>query len=623
MVPFFSSLVITPTCSSISHPREFFARLGRFSEKIWTIGKVYKTYEVKNIDANTVTLAYTGLRKQTCFRSLSKIIALVAFFPFLFGFRCVYKCCNKFKVKLLSDLSKQSNSIDLPIIYSEISNVPTKKPINLSVLASKVQDVVRDEFKKDHQERVLEEKGSEKIEDGMDVVQEQILPKEELITEFLDSRIVPKFSYKKLDPDTLFKRGQENLLAKDYEEALECLGRFLICLDNKFDDRKVEALKLAFECLKNLKKVNRRLSAKDQTYTKFRELFTEYKEHRIENNDKKVLAKLALFGEVSPYTLSNSRGIKTSDLPIEEVVKNISVKNEKTPEGFKYKYALSYSSGKANVAITDPQMEDRHGVTSILIKQKDQVAVEATVFIIADGHGDKQGQNGTVCSQFVIDQLPKMLEEELNAKNSLCDKDVFNSMKLAPVKVQDLWKKGTVFSATTFCFALIFKDQAQTLQVWLGNAGDCRAVITTNLEYKQVTTDGRYRDESKDINPADKQFLTSIALREGVVKQDHSGVYRLDGLIQPFRGIGHQDIKGFSSRPDVTKVDFSKLRGLTDVKLFMFTDGVGDVVEAHEVKALTDSLSLEMGANRLVAESILRDSNDNITVLGIELEPQI
>ncbi|KIC74511.1 hypothetical protein DB42_BC00060 [Neochlamydia sp. EPS4] len=50
---------------------------------------------------------------------------------------------------------------------------------------------------------------------------------------------------------------------------------------------------------------------------------------------------------------------------------------------------------------------------------------------------------------------------------------------------------------------------------------------------------------------ANKQFLTSIHLREGWINKDEQNIHRLAGIVQPLRSIGHQDIKGFSSLPEI------------------------------------------------------------------------
>lgn len=139
-------------------------------------------------------------------------------------------------------------------------------------------------------------------------------------------------------------------------------------------------------------------------------------------------------------------------------------------------------------------------------------------------------------------------------KLDLGELDLWNALKLAPVKVNDLWKKKCHLQTlgTTVSFALIFDNPyTQNEEVWIGNLGDLRAGLGIGLECQQLTIDARYRNEKEDLNMANKQFLTSIHLREGWVNKDEQNIYRLAGIVQPLRSIGHQDIKGFSSRPEI------------------------------------------------------------------------
>ncbi|KIC75359.1 hypothetical protein DB41_HO00070 [Neochlamydia sp. TUME1] len=126
--------------------------------------------------------------------------------------------------------------------------------------------------------------------------------------------------------------------------------------------------------------------------------------------------------------------------------------------------------------------------------------------------------------------------------------------ELAPVKVNDLWMKKCQLhtSGTTVSFALIFDNPyTQIEEVWIGNLGDLRAILGIGPDCQQLTTDARYRNEKEDLNMANKQLLTSIHLREGWVDKDKQNIHRVAGIVQPLRGIGHQDIKGFSSRPEI------------------------------------------------------------------------
>ena len=275
------------------------------------------------------------------------------------------------------------------------------------------------------------------------------------------------------------------------------------------------------------------------------------------------------------------------------------------------------------MAIDDPSMEDRYLVTSFKIEQKDKEPIDVQLFGVFDGHADSTKATSE-CAEIVKQNLSQYLKSELDGKDSLSDLNLWNAIKLAPVKIN--YDKN-IPSGTTYCFAILFKDpQTNADVVWSANGGDSR-ILCTGAQCMQLSTDARYRDEASDENPANKKFSTSIQLRDGYVAQGADGIYRLGNVVEPLRGIGHNPdfgnntygkIKGFSSRPEIMKVDTSQFK--EDLRLVLFTDGTSDVIGSQEVMDIIQGLPVARAANKLVEHAIKLNSQDNNTVMVVDIK---
>ncbi|BBI16687.1 hypothetical protein [Neochlamydia sp. S13] len=156
-------------------------------------------------------------------------------------------------------------------------------------------------------------------------------------------------------------------------------------------------------------------------------------------------------------------------------------------------------------------------------------------------------------------------------------------------------------SGTTVSFALIFDNPyTQNEEVWIGNLGNSWAILGIDPDCQQLTTDARYRNEKGDLNVGNKQFLTSIHLREGWVDKDEQNIHRLAGILQPLRGIGHQDIKGFFSCPAIQRINLSPFK--EPVVLVLATDATMEVLGSQEIIPLLQNE--EELADKLVKEAI-------------------
>jgi serine/threonine protein phosphatase PrpC len=115
---------------------------------------------------------------------------------------------------------------------------------------------------------------------------------------------------------------------------------------------------------------------------------------------------------------------------------------------------------------------------------------------------------------------------------------------------------------------------------------------------------------------ANKQFLTSIHLRERLVDKDEQNIHRLAGIVQPLRGIDHQDIKGFFSRPEIQRINLSPFK--EPIVLVLATGATMEVLGSQEIIPLLQNE--EEPADKLVKEAIKRKSEDNNTVIVIKLK---
>lgn len=572
-VPFFTPIVDTEASRN-----ERLAFLGRFSENIWNVGsqRVCKITYVSQ-DYKQVNVKDLEEKKRSFVKTLSKIILLVFLFPFFLGVRCLYKTLNSFFIEKQTSLKEQKidSALSIPVPLIPVRSLENEKM---------------------------------ELGDDFDASREKKEPMPLVL-----KKIGKKFNADESYTQDLLVQAEELYLNHKYAEALDLYVSFLISLENQPDKRKIEVLDKGFDCLK---KLGTRIQNK--TPKAFRDLYTEYKEHYQEKDPQVVKHKLERLSKrslaINPDALKEIFLHEFAEGLIESH-ESILIKNESSSEESLYPYSVSSSPGRPHLSFDDSLMEDRHLITQLRVEQRGMEPVKVQLFILCDGHADVTGREGSQCAQFVIDNLPEQLKIELEAKDSLSDLNVWNALKLAPVKVHDLWKKKKVHSATTVSFALIFKDPYTQKDVaWVGNVGDGRTLLSRAGTALQLSTDARYRaNEEENPNVYDKRFYPSLKRRNGTIINQ-----RMGGLVQPLRLIGHQDLPGFSSRPDIQKIDSSLFNDALHV--ILLTDGVTDVIDSLRSVKILKGLTVDQMANRLVAQAICLKSEDNMTALVIELK---
>jgi serine/threonine protein phosphatase PrpC len=287
----------------------------------------------------------------------------------------------------------------------------------------------------------------------------------------------------------------------------------------------------------------------------------------------------------------------------------------------------AFSVGLTHTIGQRKAMEDRSLVTMITVQQADQPEVNMDLYAVFDGHGDKDRKHGETCAQFCKENFAEILKAQLEKKNSLSDLDLWNALKLAGVELNKSWAAAKKTKAgSTASFAIVFvHPETQEKMVCTGSIGDTRLMISSGSVVKQLATDARIEDTEPHL--LDKSFLQSVKNRKGEIKKDAQGTNRLN-LMECVRVIGNHEFVdkktdlqaiGFSARPEVSILKLSDFES-DQVRLVIASDGVSDVMGTQKMADEIQGLNPQTAARRLVEQSLIRDSGDNITALVVDIK---
>lgn len=306
---------------------------------------------------------------------------------------------------------------------------------------------------------------------------------------------------------------------------------------------------------------------------------------------------------------------------------------------------VSASTGKQLM-----KWEDRNIVMELPLEAHEQV--EASVFGIFDGHG------GSTASTYLKQNMPRILQERLNACEDLDDQmEIWDALKIAMVQADSEFRATGGRDGSTAILALVINKS-----VWIVNVGDCRAVLAKDGETLQL---------SRDASAVDKKMRKSIVSRDGVVGlifQGNRGVRyqsyyskegKVEGVVQPPEGktlfskvlkkemidlsgkgtygaprrvpqmgpartIGDRTYPEVSPRPELRRLDLTQLDKEGQNLLILGCDGLWDTVGSVEATQIAHTLksegktALEI-AQALKAMAFEKGSTDNTTVLVVEL----
>lgn len=243
------------------------------------------------------------------------------------------------------------------------------------------------------------------------------------------------------------------------------------------------------------------------------------------------------------------------------------------------KFYRGVKCGYAETIGTRPSMED-----SLIIRESDRPKTPALYGVI-DGHG------GYKTSAIAASMIPELFEK--------LEKKSIGSMSDVLKQVNKHLSKLQVTDGATIVIATV----APTL-VSVAHLGDARALI--------VRRDGTVSPLTYDHKPTERSELD-------VLKDGHAYVAsgRLSSHLAVSRAIGDFRVDGVSRTPDVTTHEI----GPDDIRLVLACDGVFDVMENEEVGALVARVSdIHRAAATVRDEAIIRGSNDNVSVIVIDIE---
>ncbi|MCH1430814.1 MAG: protein phosphatase 2C domain-containing protein, partial [Chlamydiales bacterium] len=244
-----------------------------------------------------------------------------------------------------------------------------------------------------------------------------------------------------------------------------------------------------------------------------------------------------------------------------------------------------------------PNQEDAHILNEIEVEIADK-SLKIPVFGVLDGHG------GAACSQYVRENLPRILKEKLEqfskGKFPLSEEAIYNALKIAFVEL-DAEYKGR--DGTTAVVSIVIGDKLYT-----ANAGDSRAVLS-----REEGEDSYHIYElSKDQDSAFSEGSYESFEESSVVKR--GGTFssgRIGGNLKLGRAIGDPGVH-VSARPKISCRTIQPGDTLT-----FACDGLWDSTAAPSEDP-TKFSSREIGA--FAASIDPTKAAKKLTQLGVKLE---
>ncbi|KAK7411652.1 hypothetical protein VNO78_03087 [Psophocarpus tetragonolobus] len=253
-----------------------------------------------------------------------------------------------------------------------------------------------------------------------------------------------------------------------------------------------------------------------------------------------------------------------------------------------------------------PYMEDTHICIGDLAKKfnYDVLAEDVVSFYgVFDGHGGKSA------AQFVRDNLPRVIVEDVNFPLEL-EKVVKRSfLETDAAFLETSTHEPSLSSGTTALTAIIF---GRSLLV--ANAGDCRAVLSRH---------GRAIEMSKDHRPNCTNERSRIQSVGGFVDDGY-----LNGQLGVTRALGDWHLEGMkemserggplSAEPELKLITLTK----EDEFLIIASDGIWDVFSSQNAidfarRKLQEHNDEKLCCKEIVQEAIKRGSTDNLTVVMV------
>ena len=219
-----------------------------------------------------------------------------------------------------------------------------------------------------------------------------------------------------------------------------------------------------------------------------------------------------------------------------------------------------------------------------------------SMYAVFDGHG---GENAAkTCST----DLLKLIREHSafcgSPTKSIRDGFVRMNQIYREISRKHRYSDGT--TATVVCI--------RGNKMYYGNVGDSRCILVKRDGSVEVLT----RDHNCDLKDECKRIKTE---KGAVLFDKEGGIYRVNGVLAVTRAIGDFYCQGVSAVPETAELEL----GPEDAFIALASDGVWDAVSNEEVGKVLLKSGVESGVKELVELALKNDSDDNITMIGIDL----
>lgn len=219
---------------------------------------------------------------------------------------------------------------------------------------------------------------------------------------------------------------------------------------------------------------------------------------------------------------------------------------------------------------------------------------ETGLFLVSDGMGGHQG--GAMASQFVIEELPVFIENQMNRRKSPSIKTIRNILKNAAILVnQHVYLEGNSETGFKNMGATIVLILVHGDRVYLANIGDSRC-----YRLRQ----GRLTQLSKD------HTVISRLIDQGHLHPEEARNHSAQGLLTQCVGMPEDAVpflRSFQAKPSD--------------RILLCSDGLTDMMTDREITKLlrNEEQSCE-AAKKLVNRANQAGGHDNITAVVIDLK---
>eukprot|EP00026_Physarum_polycephalum_P011982 Phypoly_transcript_12236.p1 GENE.Phypoly_transcript_12236~~Phypoly_transcript_12236.p1 ORF type:complete len:288 (+),score=67.00 Phypoly_transcript_12236:108-971(+) len=234
-------------------------------------------------------------------------------------------------------------------------------------------------------------------------------------------------------------------------------------------------------------------------------------------------------------------------------------------------------------------MEDEHVIVDGFGGKEDQ-----GYFAIYDGHGGR----GAV--DFTAKTLHKNLLELLEANPDMDPSEALRSAYLLTDK--QMGETQIQFSGTTVISALVRNHNGKRM-LYVGNAGDARAVLCRNGKAERLSYDHKGSDEGETKRIIDAGGFVVLN--------------RVNGILAVTRSLGDHAMKDYViGEPHLVTIQLDP----TDTHLILACDGLWDVTSDQDaIDLVLPENDTQKMSDKLLVHALKNGSTDNISVMVVVL----